>query len=137
MRDRRRTDQYGMVSEPVLMSLLPSPQIHLFDSTSHTVMSAEATPTPAAAAPTAAATTAPAVQEKSIAGSDLSKYGTHEATCDGCNIRPIVGYRYKCTKVSFQSFCETHSPNQSDALSSVARDDYRAVDSHGSLLLLL
>lgn len=52
----------------------------------------EATPTPAAAA-------APAVQEKSIAGSDLTKYGTHEATCDGCNVRPIVGYRYKCTKV--------------------------------------
>jgi len=25
--------------------------------------------------------------------------GTHECTCDGCNSRPLMGFRYKCTKV--------------------------------------
>ena len=29
----------------------------------------------------------------------LSLSGTHECTCDGCNSRPLMGFRYKCTKV--------------------------------------
>jgi hypothetical protein len=34
------------------------------------------------------------------AGDPMTKYGTHQCTCDGCNARPIIGFRYKCLKVS-------------------------------------
>ncbi len=33
-------------------------------------------------------------------------YGTHEVTCDGCNIKPVVGFRYKCLVCPDHDFCE-------------------------------
>jgi hypothetical protein len=57
------------------------------------------TPTPAAApvagaaAPEAAAAAAAAAVSVQGSQADMAKYGTHECTCDGCNSRPITGFR--------------------------------------------
>ena len=63
-----------------------------------TVAETIASASAAAAAAIAAGTNAE--KKETVVGSqaEMSKYGTHEATCDGCNVRPIVGFRYKCTK---------------------------------------
>ena len=37
---------------------------------------------------------------------DTSKYGTHNVTCDGCNSKPVVGYRWKCTKCRDHDICD-------------------------------
>lgn len=57
-------------------------------------MSAPVDTAAAAAAPTEVTAAADA-STKVGTQADMTKYGTHEATCDGCSIRPIVGFRYK------------------------------------------
>ncbi len=53
----------------------------------------------------AAAATAPAATP--VDTSDMSKYGTHSVRCDGCDVKPVVGFRYKCTRCPDHDLCES------------------------------
>jgi hypothetical protein len=86
-------------------------------------------PVPSAEAVASAAADTASV---SVQGShaDMSRYGTHEATCDGCNVRPIVGFRYKCTKVGATTDQTAAAQGRLDA----DRDAQDTVSPHAVLL---
>jgi hypothetical protein len=78
----------------------------------HTIMSATSAPNTSSAEAASTATAAPSTATSSAelkSGSetnDMSKYGTHRITCDGCEANPVVGFRYHCTKCPDHDLCE-------------------------------